>query len=267
MTAATLRPVRHLAFEPEPEFDRGPAENSRVDPDLESWVRQVIDLSTPPDELPGLLQRLADRALSGGTMALTFEAEPADEALDQLVRSAGFAPTRTTLQLRRSLPIPDDRRGRPPRGKAPILRPFRPDHDEASWLDVNRRAFAWHPEQGRWTLSDLTEREREPWFRAEGFLVHDADPQSHRIDGFCWTQIHADDEPPLGEIYVIGVDPDNHGRGLGRALVLAGLDWLTDAGLEVAMLYVESDNEPALRLYHDLGFVEHLTHRWWRRDL
>jgi mycothiol synthase len=254
--------VRHLAFEPEPAFDDGP-----LDPDLGSWAREVADEATPPDELTGLLRRIAERAQSAGSTALTFEAEPADAALDQLVRSAGFETTRTTLQLRRSLPIPDDRRGRRSRGKAPVFRPFRPDHDEASWLDVNRRAFAWHPEQGRWTLSDLAEREREPWFRPEGFLVHDADPQAHRVDGFCWTQIHTDEEPPLGEIYVIGVDPDAHGQGLGRALVLAGLDWLTDAGLAIAMLYVESDNEPALRLYHDLGFVEHLAHRWWRRDL
>jgi ribosomal protein S18 acetylase RimI-like enzyme len=33
------------------------------------------------------------------------------------------------------------------------------------------------------------------------------------------------------------------------------------------MLYVEGDNAPALHLYRDLGFVEHVTHRWWRRNL
>jgi mycothiol synthase len=254
--------VRHLEFEPEPGFGGGP-----VDPDFESEVSRVLDETTPPDELPGLLQRIAERARTAGSTTVTFEAEPAPDALDQLTRSAGFEPIRTTVQLRRSLPVPADQRGRQPSGKAPVLRPFRPGHDEPSWLDVNRRAFAWHPEQGRWTLTDLTEREHQAWFRPDGFLVHDADPESHRIDGFCWTKVHADHEPPLGEIYVIGVDPDRHGRGLGRVLVLAGLDWLADAGLEVGMLYVESDNEPALRLYHDLGFVEHLAHRWWRRDL
>jgi len=110
----------------------------------------------------------------------------------------------------------------------------------------------------------------EPWFRADGFLVHDGpadgpgDGPAGAIDAFCWTKIHTDHDPPLGEIYVIGVDPDAHGRGLGRALTLGGLDWLADHGLTIGMLYVEADNDAAVGLYRDLGFTEHLAHRWWR---
>jgi mycothiol synthase len=230
-------------------------------------ISRVLDEATPPDELPGLLQDLAARARAIGVTRITLEAEPAPESLDQLCRSAGFELVRTTLQLQCPLPVPADRRGPAPPAGSIVLRAFEPGRDEASWLDVNRRAFAWHPEQGQWTLTDLIEREHEPWFRAEGFLVHESAFDAHQIDGFCWTKIHRDHEPPLGEIYVIGVDPDRHGRGLGRALVLAGLDWLAGVGLGVGMLYVESDNEPALHLYRNLGFVEHLAHRWWRRDL
>jgi len=262
--------VRHLAFEPEPsgpEPAPGASLGRPTDPDLAAAITRVVADDTPPDELPHLLQLIAERAADAGATAVTFEAEPASEALDVLCRSAGYEPERTTLQMRAPLPVPAERRGHPPAGGAPSLRPFRPGHDEASWLDVNRRAFAWHPEQGRWELTDLAEREWAPWFRADGFLVHDADGLEDRIDGFCWTKVHDDHEPPLGEIYVIGVDPDRHGRGLGRALVLAGLDWLAAAGLGIGMLYVESDNIAALGLYRDLGFTEHLAHRWWRRDL
>ena len=80
--------------------------------------------------------------------------------------------------------------------------------------------------------------------------------------GFCWTKIHRDEQPPAGEIYVIAVDPDVAGTGLGRAMTLAGLDWLHGvAGLRRGMLYVDADNAPAVGLYRKLGFEVVLTRR------
>lgn len=135
-------------------------------------------------------------------------------------------------------------------------RPFRPGEDDEAWLAVNNRAFSWHPDQGGWTPDVLQGRMAEPWFDPEGFLLHERDG---RLAGFCWTKVHADHDPPLGEIYVIAVDPDFAGQGLGRALTVAGLQHLAGRGLTVGMLYVESTNEPALKLYEALGFTRHHT--------
>jgi mycothiol synthase len=175
-------------------------------------------------------------------------------AAARLARAAGFDRVRALWQMRRSLAGPLDQ----PRFRPGItLRTFRPGQDEDEWLNLNRRAFAGHPEQGAWTRRDLELREREPWFDPAGFFIAE---RNDVMAGFHWTKVPGPAEEGIGEVYVVGVDPGEQGTGLGRALTLAGLHYLQGRGLAEVMLYADEGNAPAIRLYEALGFVR------WRTD-
>jgi len=175
----------------------------------------------------------------------------------------GFQRVRVLWQMRRPLDAPVADAPWPP---GVTMRHFRPGYDEEAWLGVNSRAFAHHPEQGRWTLDDLRLREQESWFDPTGFLL--AVDVGDRLLGFHWTKVHpaTDDDPALGETYVLGVDPDGHRRGLGAALEVEGLRYLAAEGLTTAMLYVDEDNEAAVKLYRRLGFEIHKADVMYERS-
>ncbi|HEY2174583.1 MAG TPA: mycothiol synthase [Mycobacteriales bacterium] len=170
-----------------------------------------------------------------------------------LARSHGYVEERVLWRMRRSLDTPIDE-VRLPAGVR--LRAFVPGQDEQAWLEVNNRAFADHPDQGRWTLDDVYEREQEPWFDPAGFLLAESESDGALL-GFHWTKVHGggQHEEPIGEVYVLGIDPAAQGRGLGPTLTLAGLRYLQAKGLTQVMLYVDESNSAAMRVYERLGFT------------
>jgi mycothiol synthase len=158
----------------------------------------------------------------------------------------GLEPVRTLLQLRAAI-----RDARPAaRSSGTEVAAFRPGIDDAAWLAVNAAAFASHPEQGRLTQNDLDARKAEEWFEPLDFLLlRDGD----ELIGFCWLKVEGD----IGEFYAVGIAPHRQGEGLGRVLVEAGFARLAARGIRTASLYVEADNEPALRLYRSFGFGDY----------
>lgn len=202
--------------------------------------------------LAGLVDRAARDDVCGDADRLVVWALGADDAVDAVLWQVGADRARELLQMRVALPVAEEPAW--PDGVRP--RPFRPGQDDDPWLRVNNRAFAADPDQHGWTLDTLRGRQREPWFDPAGFLLAVTDEGD--IAGFCWTKVHPPSPPldpePVGEIYVIGVDPDHQGRGLGRALVLAGLRSLHEQGTRTGMLYVDAANTGALSLYRALGF-------------
>ncbi len=169
-------------------------------------------------------------------------------AFGDLPPARGFAqanhltPSRSLLIMDRSLdgitapPVPD---GLSLRGYT--------DADAGQLLAVNAAAFAHHPEQGALDADGLAARMAEPWFDPAGLILgFDA----NGLAGFHWTKQLGD----TGEVYVIGVAPRTQGKGYGKVLLQAGLAHLRAAGSDRVLLYVDSREEVAVRMYESAGF-------------
>jgi len=213
----------------------------------------AVELVIAPDErarITSLAPELLDAAMAmveeSGGGRLNWWVHRPDANADTIAAEVGLRLGRRLLQMRRALPMAET--------TDVETRSFEIGRDELEWLRVNNAAFADHPEQGGWTIDTLRQRMAEPWFDPSGFRVHERDG---KMAAFCWTKVHKDAAPPMGEIYVIAVDPQFHGLGLGKALTIAGLDHLAHRGLTVAMLHVDAANTAAMSLYERLGFATH----------
>jgi mycothiol synthase len=194
----------------------------------------------------------------GGPLRLWAHGGLAEASL--MAENLGFQRIRVLFQLRRSLAPPLPAVTLP---DGVTVRTFQPGVDDEAWLALNARAFAGHPEQGAWTLEDLQHRISEYWFDPAGFfLAEKVIDGAPKLIGFHWTKVHgrhkhgADDHghEPMGEVYVVGVDPAAQGMRLGRDLTVIGLEYLRGLGLQQVLLYVDESNVAAIRLYESLGF-------------
>ena len=201
----------------------------------------------PDHRRAGLGTRLARELLDATGGALRVWAHGEHPGAVALAARLGLAQVRALWQMHLDLPEPPPAPVLPP---GVTVRPFVVGADEAEFLRVNNAAFSWHPEQGGWGIEQVREREAEPWFDPAGFLL--AVDGADRLLGYHWTKRHSE---RLGEVYVLGVDPAAHGSGLGTALTAAGLAHLHAGGSREVILYVESDNAAAIRVYRRLGFV------------
>lgn len=227
----------------------------------QSTVVELVIAPSQRAQLADLASQLLSAALEvaniedpyrGGTVQ--WWVHHPDDRLEAVAARVGLQLGRRLLQMRRALPIDET--------TTIETRAFVVGRDEAEWLRVNNAAFHDHPEQGGWTIEMLQQREAEPWFDPAGFRLHE---RNGELAAFCWTKVHTDTTPPMGEIYVIAVDPAFHGHGLGKALTIAGLDHLASRGLSVGMLHVDAANASAMKLYERLGFtIHHEDHAYTR---
>lgn len=210
----------------------------------------AVELVVDPDHRrAGHGRALLDAALAaGGRRVWAHGNLPAARGLAE---AAGLVLTRSLHLMGRPLTEGDAADPALPPGYT--VRAFAPGRDDEAWVALNAAAFADHPEQGRLTVADLHERMEQAWFDPAGFLLVERDG---RPVAFHWTKVEPGDASGTGEVYVVGVHPDEQGRGLGGPLTALGLAHLARRGLATVHLYVDGDNTAALRTYRRLGFTD-----------
>jgi len=140
--------------------------------------------------------------------------------------------------------------------------------EEGILTQLQNRSFA-----GTWgfnpnTIEEIIYRINLPNSSPDGiFLIFVSD----KPVGYCWTKTESWKKKAPGEgtgrIYMLGVDPDYRGRGLGRHLLLVGLSYLKSKSLRVAVLTVDSENKAARVLYKSVGFEPWKSSLWYEKRL
>lgn len=191
-----------------------------------------------------------------------------------LLSGAGFAPIRELLRL--SLDpelLPSAIAAARPLPEGFRLERFDPTaaHHVEEWVRVNAAAFSDHPEQGAVTAEDFRALTGESWFDAKDLLLamdEGAAGARETLAGYTWIKTVRGEDAAAGpetELYVLGVDPEYAGRGLGAALLGATLRRMSEHDPARISLYVDGGNANARALYDRAGFVIDQRSTQWLR--
>lgn len=82
-----------------------------------------------------------------------------------------------------------------------------------------------------------------------------------------FVALKLDAESSLGEIYMVAVDPDYQGQGIGTNLTKFALDQMKEAGMSVAMVDTGGDpgHGPARHTYEKAGFELFPSARYFKK--
>ena len=167
----------------------------------------------------------------------------------------GFSPVRHFLQMRVDITELDERET----NQAALRCRYLQSGEEELLTEIQNISFAgswgYHPN----TVEEITFRLGLSQCSHHDVVLANDDS---RISGYCWTSLTSKGE---GQIYMIGVNPDFQGQGVGRRLLLAGLSRLRSQGCPVAELTVDSQNKAACDLYQSTGFTVRDNILWYEK--
>lgn len=203
-------------------------------------------------------QAIVHSRLLLATKAIT-SAGDGDAARQRLFASLGMLPEHHQLQLRLE---PDHfREGRFDRSYTVRLA----DAPDVRYITrLQNRAFA-----SGWNYCPNTPDELHYRMRMHGGEYSDTILLwvGKTLVAYCWTRPRRTAHGHAGVIWMIGVDPDWHGKGLGQAILAESVQRLRDGGAAVIDLTVNEENDSALNLYRQAGFAPVGQTVWYQLSL
>lgn len=197
------------------------------------------------------------------TRTLDAAAFADDTATTGVLRRGGFAPAgQSTLRMARSLhdPLPDPRL--PP---GFTIRRLAGEAEVPAYVALHRAAYGSENMTVELRLSIM----RQAHYRPELDLVVVAPDGALAAFGVCMIDASENERTGRneGEIAIVGTHPAFRRRGLGQAMVLAGMSAMRRAGIAGAFLTVADGNTVAIRVYEAAGFRTQARMDWYTRTL
>ncbi|MCH8109140.1 MAG: GNAT family N-acetyltransferase [Chloroflexi bacterium] len=144
------------------------------------------------------------------------------------------------------------------------LRSFNLGEDEEILTDLQNTAFGQNWGFSPNTVEQISARVRLSRSNPEGIIfIVDGD----RVSGYNWTLRSFNENNSTGWVAMTGVHPDYRGRGLGKSVVLAGMEYLKSKNVDGIELEVDSENDPARELYLKIGYKKIGQTVWFEKRL
>ncbi len=184
-----------------------------------------------------------------------------------ILESCGFTADRYFFTMARTLtePIPE-----PQFPAGFTLRQVQGEQDAEAWVQMYNQTFIDHWNHHNATLENFKHGLTQPNYRPELDLI--AIAPDGTFAAFCDCGIFPEENLRSGRnegwIVSLGTRRGFRKQGLGRAMLLAGMQRLKTAGVETARLSVDADNpNGAGRLYESVGFRKLYTRIVYVKDV
>lgn len=229
--------------------------------------RVIIDCFVPPDYWKGglatsLLGEAVDRGRELGVQVAHVNIAQDNEAARSALSQLGFSFVRRFLML--GLKIA----GVPGQYIDQATWQYRHLHrgEESKIAQLQNRSFT-----GTWGYNPIGVQEIIYSLSLTGSSPEDIIVASDgdRLVGYCWTRptCRMDTVEETAQVFMLGVDPDYRGRGIGRGVLLVGLCYLKSRGVHIAELTVDSNNQIAYALYQSVRFRFWTSSLWYEKPI